>query len=500
MSQIRKKSLKAATWIYFGFFIGAINTYLFTHESWFSPSQYGLTRSLLDISLLVCAFSTLGVTNFIVKFFPYYSDNLKKRNNDILSVAMLVSMTGFVISVISIFLFQPLIIKKLNTNSPLLVEYFFCIIPLAFFALLYNILEAYSYGFNKGVLTSLLKETMLRFYTTAIIVLKIFGFINFSQFILLFALQYALILIILIIYLRIQHQFWFSFRISKVTKRYRKKIFTLLAFTFLVIIVNVLRQSIDGLVLAAKQDLAKVGIFGFSAYLVSVMQAPFRSLLAITVPILSRSWKNKDINEINRIYGRSSINLLTFAIFIFFCIWLNFDNAIITFNMNPAYLEGKWVFFILGLVTIIEMGTGVNGQIIGTSTYWRFELWTSLLLTAIIIPLSYILTTRYGIFGPALANLISFSVYNFCRFWFLLKKFKMQPFSKKTLEIIVSSALLYLLIFVLFRNVSGWLGMISTTVCFSVLFCSIVYIRNISPDVKPIILSIAKRFNKKKDE
>ena len=119
------------------------------------------------------------------------------------------------------------------------------------------------------------------------------------------------------------------------------------------------------------------------------------------------AWKDKDTKEIGRIYQRSSINLLSFSLFIFILIWLNFSNAISFFNINPEYLNGKWVFFIMGLVTIIEMGTGVNSQIIGTSTYWRFELWTSLLLTAMIIPLSYTLTVKFGILGPALSNLIS---------------------------------------------------------------------------------------------
>ena len=166
-----------------------------------------------------------------------------------------------------------------------------------------------------------------------------------------------------------------------------------------------------------------MGIFGFAAYMVVLLQAPFRSIVAVTIPVLARAWKQKDHKEISRIYKRSSINLLSFALFVFFCIWLNLTQAIEFFEINPDYLNARWVFFLLGMVTIIEMGTGVNGQIIGTSSYWRFELWTSLLLTVLIIPLSYALTTKYGLIGPAIANLVSFTIYNFVRSWFLWKKF-----------------------------------------------------------------------------
>lgn len=264
-----------------------------------------------------------------------------------------------------------------------------------------------------------------------------------------------------------------------------------------VVIVSVLRSVIDTLVLASKLDLAKAGIFAFSIYLVSLLQAPYRSIIAITIPVLSRAWKDKDHHQISKIYKRSSINLLSFALFTFFCIWLNYEDAIRFFNINPEYLEGKWVFFIIGMVTIIEMGTGVNSQIIGTSVYWRFELWTSVLLTALIIPLSYILTVKYGIIGPALANLVSFTIYNAIRYWFLWKKFRLQPFSIKTLEIIIYSFIGYIITYYIFNNIFGLSGLIGRTLFFIIFFIIIIYSRNISPDVRPILKTIKKRLGLK---
>ncbi len=496
MSTIRKNSLKAASWIYVGFLVGAVNQYFFTHKNWFQPEEYGLTRSLLDISILVSAISTLGTTSFLYKFFPYYKDNVQAAKNDMLALALRVALGGFAITAILLWLLQPLIIQKFGTNSHLLVEYFYYVLPFGGSILLYNILEAYAYGFDKGVYTSMLKELILRVFTSAIIILKIFDYIDFEQFILFFSLQYASIVIILAVDLYSKNQLWISFKTSNVTRKFRRKIIAILAFTFIVIIVNVLRQSIDSLVLAAKQDLAKVGIFSFASYLVSLMQAPFRSIIAVTIPVLSRYWKAKNVKEIKLIYQRSSINLLTFALFIFYCIWLNYTDAINFFNIDAEYLTGKWVFFILSIVAVIEMGTGVSGQIIGTSTYWRFELWTSLLLTCLIIPLSYILTVKYGILGPAIANLISFSVYNAIRMQFLWKKFHMQPFNTKTAEIIIISLLLYLVTYFAFNNLHGLSALLLRTIVFTILMATCIYFRNISPDVKPVFQSLMNRFKK----
>ena len=223
MSQIRKKSLKATAWIYAGFLIGAINTYFFTHKSWFSTDQNGLTRAMIEISQLVFAFSCFGTTSYLFKFFPYYEDNLESKKNDILGMALIIALGGFILTASGMFLIEPLVVRKFSANSQLLVEYFYWILPMGFFVLLYNILEAYSYGFGKGVIGSLLRETILRLYTFVIIILKVFGFINFNTFIILFSFQYAIIVIILAIHLRIEGKLWLNFRFSRVTKKFRKK-------------------------------------------------------------------------------------------------------------------------------------------------------------------------------------------------------------------------------------------------------------------------------------
>jgi len=497
MSQIRKNSIKATVWIYVGFLIGAINTYFLTHKNWFTTEQNGLTRSLIEIGHLVYAFSCLGSTSFILKFYPYYVDNLEPKKNDILGLALIIATIGFTLTAGGLFLCEPIIIKKFSTNSYLLVQYLYWVLPLGFFTLLYNVLEAYSYIFGKGVLGSILRETVIRFYTFVLIILRIFDFISFKTFVGLFAFQYALIVLILAVHLKLEGKLWLNFSFSRVTKKFKKKIFAILILTFFVIIVNVLRFSIDGIVLAAKQNLGKVGIFGLASYMVSVLQVPYRSIIAITTPMLSRAWKDKNLVEIERIYQRSSINMLGFSLFVFFCVWLNFDNGINFLHINPDYLEGKWVFFYLGIVTIIELGTGVNGQIIGTSTYWRFELWTSLLLTLMIIPLSYFLTTKYGIMGPAIANLFSFTIYNSIRYFFLLKKFNMQPFSMKTLELLIIATLSYAIAYFATRNLDGIVAILGSLGIFGTLYIGLFYWRNISPDVKQVMLSVTNRFKKK---
>jgi O-antigen/teichoic acid export membrane protein len=499
MATIRKQSIKGTIWVYTGFAIGVLITYLFTNSLWFKTEEYGLTRSLLEIGVLVYAFSSIGTNFYLYKFFPYYKDNLENKDNDLLGQAIKIAAVGFAATVLMLFLIEPIVIRKFGTNAALLVEYFYLIIPVGFFYLMYSLLEAYSYGFSKGVTTNFLKEVALRLFILLIVVLKISSVINLKTFIILFGFQFLIIAFLLAYILYKEGNLWVTFKTSRVTKKFKKNIINIVALTFLTVIINTLRGSIDSLILAAKLDkgLSKVAVFGFVTYLAMPMQAPIRSMAAVTIPHLSRFWKEKNIAEIARIYKRSSINLLAFSLFIFFFVLLNYKHVINTFNINHEYLQGEIVFIIVGLVTIVELGTGLNGQIIATSSFFRFELWTSILLTSMIIPLSYILTVQYGIIGPALANLVSFTIYNVIRIIFLQRKFNMQPFSNKTIEIILIASISFIVIHFAFNNKEGIGFIILRSILFSVLFIVPTYMRNISPDVKQVLETVKKRVSKK---
>jgi O-antigen/teichoic acid export membrane protein len=494
MSNIRKQTIKGTLWVYLGFCMGALIIFIFTHKNWFSAKEFGLTKFILENGIFVAAFASLGTNFYIYKLFPYYKDNLEPSKNDLLGTAIKITSVGFIIVVSALWFIKPLVYQKYATNSPLLVEYFYLLVPAGFMYLLLLIFESYAFAFKKAVTISFLKEVVVRIYTLILILLKVFNLISFNTFICLYTVQSIIVVSILAYILYTENSLWISFKTSHVTKKYKKIIINILLLTALTVVINAARNNIDSIILPAKKNLDSLAIFGLVSYMAIIMTAPLRTLVGVTIPILSVSWKEKNYAEIDRIYKRTSINLLAFALFTFCLFLLNFEYAINFFNLNPIYLTGKNVFIVLGIVNIIELGTGVNGQIIATSSFFRFELWTSILLTALIIPLSYFLTDKYGILGPAYANLISFTIYNSIRYIFLWKKFKMQPFSFKTLELLLIAAVSFTLIHFLFTGKEGLLFLIIRSTLFCVLFAAAVYLRNISPDVKQVLETIKKRF------
>lgn len=82
-AQIRKHSLISSAVIYIGFAVGALNTYLFTKEGFFTEEQYGLTQLFVTAAQLIVSFASLGMPSYIYKFYHYYNDHLEPRKNDV---------------------------------------------------------------------------------------------------------------------------------------------------------------------------------------------------------------------------------------------------------------------------------------------------------------------------------------------------------------------------------------------------------------------------------
>jgi O-antigen/teichoic acid export membrane protein len=496
MSTIRRQSIISSFVIYSGFAVGLLNTYFFTKEGLFTAEEYGLTTIFIAIATLMMAFASLAMPSYIFKFYHYYNDHLPPKKNDMLAWAVLISSIGFALVIVAGIVFKHLIIRKFGANSPDLITYYFWIFPLGFGLTIYTILEAYAWNLGKSVFTNFLREVQWRLFITLLIILFMAGVIgSYDLFIKLFSLTYAGIALILLLYLLFTGKIAFTFRISKVTRRFFSKIAMLCMYFYAATIIMTLSYVFDTIVIASvlPDGAVKAGIFTLAFLCTSVIQAPQRGIIAASISHISKAWKEKDMSTIRRIYQRSSINQLIFAAGMFLLIGLNYKDAITSFGLKEIYLDGFMVFIILGLTKIVDMGTGLNGQIISTSTYWRFELISGIILVCIMLPLTYILAKKYDIIGPAIASLISISIYNSIRILFLWKKFRLFPFSVQSVYTLVLAASCFTVCYYAFNKMPGFPGMIVRSVVFIALYAAGAFYLKLSPDIKPVWLTLKKR-------
>ena len=142
------------------------------------------------------------------------------------------------------------------------------------------------------------------------------------------------------------------------------------------------------------------------------------------------------------------------------------------------------------------MGTGLNAQIIATSTFWRFDFFTGIVLLGISLPLTYILTKTAGITGPAIATLFSFTIYNLIRYIFLLNKFGMQPFNAKTVYALLLAGADFLICYFVFSNQHGIVWIIVRSFVFMAIYVPAVIYFKLSPDLMPVWQTIKKRLGR----
>ena len=119
MSTIRRQSIISSVIVYFGFALGFLNTYLFTRKGGFSESEYGLTSMFIAVANIMYAVASLGMPNFIHKFFPYYKSHLPSKQNDLLAWALLLPMMGFLLVTGAGIAFKSVLIDQIFANSPL---------------------------------------------------------------------------------------------------------------------------------------------------------------------------------------------------------------------------------------------------------------------------------------------------------------------------------------------------------------------------------------------
>ena len=133
MSTIRRQSIISSAIVYFGFALGFINTYLFTREgSGFTKEEYGLIGVFVSLANIMFSLASLGMQSYIYKFHPYYKDNLRPRENDMMTWALVTSVIGFLLVVMGGWIFKDLVIRKFGTNAPALIKYYSWTFPFGF--------------------------------------------------------------------------------------------------------------------------------------------------------------------------------------------------------------------------------------------------------------------------------------------------------------------------------------------------------------------------------
>jgi len=433
MGIIQRQAIRGSVFSYLGITIGFINAIILAPRI-LTTAEIGLTSILVAYSLPFITFSTLGFNGVITRLFPYFRDE-KSNHHGFLPLTLFVTLGGFLLSLLIFLVLRPWFIQDNMDQSPLFVEYMYYLVPLIFFSLLFTVLDAYNRVLFDAVLGTFLKDFFFKLTYFITLLLYLFKWITFSQFVFAFIVVQSLPAIILASVLIKRKQFSLRFEWGFISRRMAKLMINICLFGILAGLSGIAISTIDRLMINSMIDLEATGIYTVAFYFSVIILVPSKAVRNISIPVIAELMKKKDFPEVNSIYYKSSINQLVIGFLLFIGIWANINNV---FQILPEeYQQGKYVIFFMMLAKMFEMATGVASVIYSTSRYYRYQTYFMSFLIIVVIGTNLVLIPRYGIVGAAIASAISSFMYNFLRFLFLRIRFGMQPFNKKTAILIV---------------------------------------------------------------
>lgn len=442
MGVIRRQSLKHSAVNLMGLGVGAISTFfIYPH----ALEAYGLAQVLLSIGLLGLPILTLGANTVAIRFFPRFEDKASGHHGFLPLLLALVGLGSGASLVLGLFFWTPFS-QMLEHRSPLLHDYLWMGIPIAFCFVTSSVLAVYSANFKRIVVPSLLLDFSQK------LALPILIFAVWQEWLSLQMALYGLmahaVLVTtgMILYLRHLGQWHWKPDKAFLTPELRKEIMQFILFGAFGGFALLVAAKSDIFMVGSLSAVKAAGIYSIASYLATVIEIPTKSLYSASASSVAKYLAEDNRPELEKLYKSVSINLLVAGLLLFGALWVSVD-ALFQLLPNGAELaQGKWVLLFIGLSRIVEMGTGLNNYLVYYSQYYRYSLLSLGALAVTNILLNFWLIPLMGITGAALATLLSISGYNAISLGLVWLKFRLFPFTRHTLQALGLAAGAYLLV------------------------------------------------------
>lgn len=486
MGIIEKQGLQGTILTYAGVLIGFVTAGIL-FPLLFSQEEIGVMDVLNAWSIILATLATLGINNVSNRLFPWFR-NEKNHHNGYLGILFFVLGSGLLLSTGVYYLIRPYILKKALETGDLLPQFIDLIIPLTAFSALFLILDIFYAVLYRSVKGIFHKEFLQRIFILLAIIAFVVFVLDFPLFVYLYVAAICLPGVTLLFSLIREGKLVIHINRSILNKPLVVNMLSVAFFGVIVSFSNILIQKIDILMIQHFMDTKAVGTYSRVFFYGTLVAVPLRVLAKISAVVTAQAWKDNKLDTIREIYQKSTINQLLIASLVFVGLWGNIEN--ILHIIGEDYAEGKWVVFYIGLSNLFLMAAGVSGAIISTSKEYRVLTLFVGLFGALVIVSNLVFIPKYGLYGAALASAISALLYSLLRYFFLLGKYKMQPYSYKHLLIILTAAGsfgLNLLIPDLYNPESHWLSIsldvLVRSAVMTISFILIARILNLSVDL-----------------
>lgn len=435
MGVVVRQSIKGAIMNYLGVIVGFFTTF-FIVTKYLTTEEVGLTRVLVDASILLSGLAQLGTSTSAMRYYPYFKDE-KERDHGFFGWSVIIPFVGFIIFSILFFVFKQPIENYFSQNSELFVDYIYFVIPMSFFMTYLLVFETNSNLLMRIVIPKFIREVGIRLMTLVVYLLYAFDVINLDGMVISLCLTYGIATVLNIIYLFSLKKVSFKIEPAYVSKWLRKDFIFYTLFLIATSLAGNLIPVLNTFFVSGKLGLAVAGINTIAVYIASIVEIPYRSLAAISRPHISQGMKDNNMLEVNNMTKNVSLHQFMASMFIFFLIWINIDLVYSLIPNGNVYDEAKFVVLILSVVKIINTSLNVGATVLSYSKYYYYFLLFTIILTVTAIYMNIKLIPIWGMEGAALASLVSYIVYYAFLLTFVNWKIKVSPLSMRELYTVI---------------------------------------------------------------
>ena len=460
MGVIAKQSIKGALANYLGVLIGAVTTF-FVVTDLLTREEIGLTRVMVDAAMLFAGLAQLGTNASIVRFYPRFRtpENPELKDHGFMGWTLLLPLIGFSILALLFFVFKDSVVAYYAKEAPLLVDYVYLLLPLTFFVLYMTVFETNASVLLHIALPKFVREVVVRLLNLGAYLLYGFRVISLDGFVLMFCSSWAVASVVDLIYLISLGKVSFRPDWKFMNHGLMREVGVYTLFMSATVLAGNIK--LFNSIFIAKESLAAAGVYTIACYIANVVEIPYRSLGAISSPIIARAVEEGNMGEVNRLGQQVSLHQLLVACMLLFFIWINLKPLFGVIPNGADYVSGMGVVLFLGMANVINSTLSIATNILNFSKCFAYSLLFISLLTFAAVALNVWFIPMWGVTGSACATLVAYVVYFVPLLTMLWLRLGVTLFSRKQLWVVLLTVLLFGMNVVwewMVTPVFGWMG------------------------------------------
>lgn len=439
MGIVAKQSFYNVLSVILAFGIGAVNTIIF-YPRFMGEALYGIVLILLAQSNILQPIFSFGLQHTVIKYFS--AQKSQKEKDKLLLFSLFIPLLIILPTGILFFYNYQAIGDYLSTKNSLIASYIYLIFMIAVSTSYFEIFYSWSRVQMQTTIGNFLKEVYQRVLITVLLLMYALQWIDYTGFIFALIVGYYIRLALIMgysLWLYCPSFYWEWPKETRSLLNYSLMIF-LSAFGATIIL------DIDASMLGKLVEDKYVAYYKVAIFIAAIIDAPRRALIQIVSPLVAQAINENNSQELKSLLRKSATNLLLVAGLFFVLINANSDDLyafIYLLNGKEGFALAIPVVLLISLTKLSTASTGCLDNIINNSKHYYIVPFLSIGSATAVVFLNIHFIDQLGFTGAAFATLIVILSFNLIKLVFVGWAFKLTPYGKETLYLLVVIAVTY---------------------------------------------------------